>query len=134
MELVPAYFLLYRHTELMIGRCDQMELHRMWTEQCDATTGIRTAFGVQQALNYLLGEKFLDFIEAAETNHDFKNEVPTFASRITTLFEPEQLAAYLAPAEAGDIPRAPSLVRCASDEKLVAEAWRQLEFAASSTS
>ena len=41
-----------------------MELHRMWTEQCDATTGIRNAFGAQQALNYLIGEKLLDYIQA----------------------------------------------------------------------
>lgn len=105
-----------------------MELHRMWTEQCDATTGIRNAFGVQQALNYLIGEKFLDFIEAAESNDDFKNELPAFAARIRTLFDSEQLAAYVAPVEAADIPRDPSLVRCASDGPLVAEAWHQLEF------
>lgn len=108
-----------------------MELHRMWTEQCDATTGIRNAFGVQQALNYLIGEKFLDFIEAAESNDVFRDELPAFSARIKTLFEPEQLAAYVAPAEAIDIPRDASVVRCASDSKLVAEAWRQLEFAES---
>jgi len=105
----------------------------MWTEQCDATIGIRNAFGTQQALNYLIGEKLLDFIEAAESNEDFKNELPAFAARIRTLFGSEQLAAYLAPLEAGDIRRDPSVVRCASDGPLVADAWRQLEFAESST-
>lgn len=116
----------------MIGILGPMELHRMWTEQCDATTGIRNAFGTQQALNYLIGEKLLDFVEAAESNDDFKNELPAFAARIRTLFDSQQLAAYLAPVEAGDIPRDPSIVRCASDGPLVAEAWRQLEFADSS--
>lgn len=106
----------------------------MWTEQCDATTGICNAFGTQQALNYLIGEKFLDFIEAAESNDDFRNELAAFAFRIRTLFDPEHLAAYLAPVEAVDIPRDPSLARCVSDEKFVAEAWQQLEFAESSTS
>ena len=118
----------------MIGILGQMELHRMWTEQCDATTGIRNAFGTQQALNYLIGEKLLDFIEAAESNDDFRSELPAFTARISTLFDSKQLAAYLAPAEAVNIPRDSSIVRCASDGPLVAEAWRQLEFAESSTS
>ena len=111
-----------------------MELHRMWTEQCDATTGIRNAFGVQQALNYLIGEKFLDFIEAAESNDDFKHELPAFAARIKALFNSEQLAAYLAPIEGTGIPRDPAIVRCASDGPLVTEAWRQLEFTKPSAS
>ena len=105
----------------------------MWTEQCDATIGIRNAFGSQQALNYLIGEKLLDFIEAAESNDDYKNELPAFAARIRTLFELDQLAAYLAPIEAVDIRRDPAVVRCATAGPLVAEAWRQLEFAESST-
>jgi hypothetical protein len=118
----------------MIGILGQMELHRMWTEQCDATTGILNAFGVQPALNYLVGEKFLDFIEAAESNDNFMNELPAFATRIRTLFGSEQLAAYLAPIDAVDIPRDPAIARCASEGELVAEAWRQLEFAESSIS
>jgi hypothetical protein len=119
----------YLNIDSILGTLDQMELHRMWTEQCDATTGIRNAFGTQQALNYLIGEKLLDFIEAAESNDDFRNELPAFAARIRTLFELDQLAAYLAPIEAVEISRDPSLVRCATDPTLVAEAWRQLEFA-----
>jgi hypothetical protein len=118
---------LFQRTHLkidsIIGTLDQMELHRMWTEQCDATTGIRNAFGTQQALNYLIGEKLLDFIEAAVNNDDFRNELPAFAARIKTLFEPDQLAAYLAPIEASAIPRDPSLVRCPSDQTLVTAAW-----------
>ncbi len=108
----------------------------MWTEQCDATTGIRNAFGTQQALNYLIGEKLLDFIEAAESSDSlFGNELPAFAgSHPNAVRVPDELAAYLAPVEAAEIPCDPSIVRCASDGPLVAEAWRQLEFAESSTS
>lgn len=103
-----------------------MELHRMWTEQCEATTGIRNAFGTQQALNYLIGEKFLDFIEAAESSDDFHRELPAFAARIKTLFEPQQLAAYLAPVEDVSVPRDSSIVRCASDETLLGHAWERI--------
>lgn len=38
-----------------------MELHKIWTEQCDAAEGIEDEFGTQQALEYLVGEKFLNF-------------------------------------------------------------------------
>jgi hypothetical protein len=98
----------------------------MWTEQCDATTGIRNAFGTQQALNYLIGEKFLDFIEAAEKDDNFRSELLTFAARIQMLFKPSELAAYLAPVNDLAIARDSSLVRCATDGALVAAAWRLL--------
>ncbi len=104
-----------------------MELHRMWTEQCDATTGIRNAFGAQQALNYLIGEKFLDFIEAAGKDENFRSELSSFAARIRTLFEQSELAAYLAPVDDASITRDAALVRCASDEALITEAWRHLQ-------
>lgn len=102
----------------------------MWTEQCDATTGIRNAFGAQQALNYLIGEKFLDFIEAAEKDENFRDELPAFADRVRTLFEPAEISAYLAPVDDASVSRDTSIVRCASDEALVAEAWRHLRSSA----
>ncbi|MFT4559759.1 MAG: hypothetical protein ACI92S_005153 [Planctomycetaceae bacterium] len=104
-----------------------MELHRMWTEQCDATTGIRNAFGAQQALNYLIGEKFLDYIEAAAKDENFRDELPAFAARIRTLFEPAELAAYVAPIESSEVVRDVSIVQCASDDNLVAIAWKHLQ-------
>ncbi|MDA1159679.1 MAG: hypothetical protein O2983_08720 [Planctomycetota bacterium] len=104
-----------------------MELHRMCTEQCDATTGIRKAFGTQQALNYLIGEKFLDFIEAAGKDDNFHNELPLFAARVRTLFGPSELAAYLAPEEDASVSRDDSVARCVSDETLIAEAWHHLQ-------
>lgn len=104
-----------------------MELHEMWTEQCDATNGIRTAFGVQQALNYLIGEKFLDFVETSENNGLFRNELLSFAARIRTLFEPQELAAYLAPVDDSSLVRDPAIVRCASDQNLVNKAWSHIQ-------
>jgi hypothetical protein len=104
-----------------------MELHRMWTEQCNATTGIRQAFGAQQALNYLIGEKFLDFIEAAGKDENFRDELPVFVARVKTLFEPAELAAYLAPVDESEVVRDVSIVHCASDGKLLAIAWKQLQ-------
>jgi hypothetical protein len=72
-----------------------MDFHKIWIEQCEAVRGIEDDFGTQKALDYLIGEKFLDFLEAAETNTDFRGEIPAFVSTIKTTFEPWQLAEYL---------------------------------------
>ena len=40
--------------------------HKIWIEQCEAAEEIEGEFGTQQALDYLVGEKFLNFLEAAE--------------------------------------------------------------------
>ncbi|MEQ8788806.1 MAG: hypothetical protein RIC55_21015 [Pirellulaceae bacterium] len=72
-----------------------MNLHRTWTDQCEAARGIEEEFGTQKALDYLVGEKFLDFLEAAETDTDFRAEIPAFVAAIGSIFEPWQLAHYL---------------------------------------
>jgi hypothetical protein len=41
------------------------EFHTIWIEQCEAARGIEDDFGTQQALDYLVGEKFLNYLEAA---------------------------------------------------------------------
>ena len=71
------------------------ELHKIWIEQCEAARGIEDEFGTDKALDYLIDEKFLNFLEAAETNADFRAEIPAFVAKIKTIFERWQLAAYL---------------------------------------
>ena len=39
----------------------------IWIEQCQAARRIEDDFGTQKALEYLVGEKFINFLEAAET-------------------------------------------------------------------
>jgi len=68
---------------------------KVWIEQCEAARGIENEFGTQKALAYLIGEKFLNFLEAAETDADFRAEVPAFVAEIKTIFERWQLAEYL---------------------------------------
>jgi hypothetical protein len=72
-----------------------MEQHKIWIEQCEAARGIEDEFGTQPALDYLVGEKFINFLEAAETDADFRTEIPTFVSEIKSIFEHWQLAQYL---------------------------------------
>ena len=71
------------------------EFHRIWIEQCDAARGIEAEFGTPQGLEYLVGEKFLNFLEAAEADKDFRSEIPSFVAEIKTIFERWQLAQYL---------------------------------------
>ena len=72
-----------------------MKLSEIWIEQCEAARGIEFEFGVPQALDYLIGEKFVQFVEAAGTDADFREELPAFIAEIKTIFEPWQLAEYL---------------------------------------
>lgn len=55
-----------------------MQLHKIWIEQCEAATGIEDEFGTDKALAYLIGEKFINFLEAAEADAAFRGEIPAF--------------------------------------------------------
>jgi len=68
---------------------------KIWVEQCKAARRIEDDFGTDKALAYLVGEKFLNFLEAAEADADFRAEVPAFAAEVKTIFEPWQLAECL---------------------------------------
>src|SRR3974377_1649569 len=67
----------------------------IWIEQCDAARQIEAEFGTQNALDYLIGEKFLNFLQAAEDDAEFRAEIPAFVGGIKTIFETWQLAEYL---------------------------------------
>jgi len=72
-----------------------MEPCKIWIEQCEAARNIENEFGTDQALGYLIGEKFLNFLEAAETDAGFRTEVPAFVAEIKSIFERWQLAEHL---------------------------------------
>lgn len=72
-----------------------MQPHTTWLEQCEAARGIEDDHGTQKALEYLVGEKFLNHLEAAENDADFRSEIPAFVAEIKTIFERWQLAQYL---------------------------------------
>jgi hypothetical protein len=72
-----------------------MNPSKIWIEQCEAARRIEDEFGTDKALSYLVGEKFLNFLEATEANAEFRAEVPAFVAEIKTILEPWQLAEYL---------------------------------------
>jgi hypothetical protein len=68
---------------------------KIWIAQCEAAREIEDEFGTDTALSYLIGEKFLDFLEAGETDADFRAEIPAYVVEIKSIFERWQLSDYL---------------------------------------
>ncbi len=69
--------------------------HKIWIDQCEAARDIREAFGVQKALGYLIGEKLLNFLRAADQDPAFAGEVPGFVEEIREIFDRSEIQAYL---------------------------------------
>lgn len=67
----------------------------LWMDKCEAARGIKENFGTENALKYLIGEKFLDFLGAAERHKDYQAEVPAFAAEVKDIFEQWEIADYL---------------------------------------
>ena len=113
-----------------------MKPHEIWIEQCEAARGVEDEFGTQQALKYLVGEKFINFMETADGDPAFRAELPAFVAKIKTLFEPWQLAEYLEKArvtepfdpadyedgEEAEMERQADIRRCAADLLLMERA------------
>ena len=77
----------------------QGKFHQVWIEQCEAAQTIRTRFGLKAAFDYLVGEKLLNFAEAAANHADFARELPRFVSEVRRMFTPDEIAAQLAQIE-----------------------------------
>ncbi len=71
------------------------DFHRQWVEQCDAARTIRQRFGLVSALEYLVGEKLLHFVDASERHPDFQRELPHFLAEIKRLFSLTELRTYI---------------------------------------
>src|SRR5437667_6455439 len=72
-----------------------IQFHKIWIEQCEATEGIRERFGLEDALDYLIGEKLFHFVQAAEQHPEFAAELPAFVAEIQRLFTAGQIRDYL---------------------------------------
>jgi len=73
-----------------------MRPHKLWIEQCRATKQIRRRYGAKSALDYLLGEKLLHFSEDAKQHPAFAQELPRFLAAIGQVFNPYEIAGYVA--------------------------------------
>lgn len=71
------------------------EPHKIWIEQCESARGIKESFGSQKALGYLIGEKLMNFVKAADDRLEFAEELPKFIAEIRGMFHPSLLKDYL---------------------------------------
>jgi hypothetical protein len=96
-RVVAEYFDSEGHTHIVRDDTEEatMQPYKIWIEQCEAAVGIEAEFSTEKALAYLIGEEFINFLEAAETDADFRAEIPAFVAKIKTIFERWQLAEYL---------------------------------------
>ena len=62
---------------------------------CGAARRIEEDYGLEKAMGYLIGEKFLNFLEVAESNRQWQQVIPAFVAEIKNLFKPWQLAEFL---------------------------------------
>ncbi len=88
-----------------------IEFHKIWIEQCEAARGIRERFGTDKAMGYLIGEKFLNFLQASDLHPEFAAELPRFVEEVKQIFEPREIRAYL-----DGVNRVGALGHTASDE------------------
>jgi len=72
------------------------EAHKIWIGQCEAAQTVRARFGVKAAFDYIVGEKLINFAEAASQHRAFAQELPRFISEVRRMFTPEEIAAQLA--------------------------------------
>ncbi len=102
-----------------------IQFHKIWVDQCEATGGIREQFGMQNALDYLIGEKLFHFVQAAEKHPDFAAELPAFLAEIKRLFTPAEIRDYLDHLEKTKYlaPREPELDLDDLDEEDEDEDW-----------
>ena len=77
----------------------EIRFHEIWIDQCEAAETIRLRYGVESAFDYVVGEKLLNFAEAAAEHPEFAEALPQFVSRVRGMFTPDEMAAHLPRAE-----------------------------------
>jgi hypothetical protein len=90
-----ARFLLSTKTNLYSSGMSPIQFHKIWVQQCRATRGIKRRFGVESALDYLIGEKLMNFADAAQRHPEFAAELPRFQAAVWNIFNPYELAGYV---------------------------------------
>jgi hypothetical protein len=70
------------------------DFHRRWIAQCEAARQIKRRFGLANALQYLVGEKLLHFVEASDQHSDFALELPFFVAKIKCVFSLTEVGNY----------------------------------------
>ena len=70
--------------------------HEIWIEQCEAAQRINERYGLKAAFDYIVGEKLINYAEAASQHPQFARALPQFVSDVRRMFAPEDLRTNLA--------------------------------------
>jgi hypothetical protein len=102
-----------------------IEFHKIWIDQCAATEDIRGHFGLENALDYLIGEKLFTFLMASERDPQFSAEVPAFIAEIQRIFTPAEIHDYLDQLEYTKYlaPPEPDIEIDELDDEIAGEPW-----------
>jgi hypothetical protein len=73
-----------------------MRFEKICVQQCRETKAIKRRFGAKSALDYLIGEKLTTFADAARDDAAFAKELPRFLAAVWRLFNPYEIAGYVA--------------------------------------
>jgi hypothetical protein len=65
-----------------------MDFHKIWQEQCAATHTIRERFGVENALDYLIGEKLVEFCQGSRSRPRVRCRATVLSSSGVGGFQP----------------------------------------------
>jgi hypothetical protein len=77
----------------------QIQFERKWIAQCEAARRVKERFGLFNALDYLIGEKWLTFAKTAESRTEFAQELPEFVHEIREVFSLHETLEYVAQLE-----------------------------------
>ncbi len=67
----------------------------MIADWCNAARNVEGPFGEETAMGYLIGEKFLNFLEVAEKDAEWRDAIPAFVTEIKSVFEAWKIAQFL---------------------------------------
>jgi hypothetical protein len=68
---------------------------RKLIEQCAAARRIKKRFGLASAAQYLIEEKFCNFLAAGDRDPEIARDIPAFANEIKRLFTTEEIREHL---------------------------------------
>lgn len=88
-----------------------------WQQCCEVTPDIRKRFGVDAAIDYLVGEKLMAFARSGERHPDVVAELPAFSERVRQLFTSVEIHAHFARAEHAALIE-PDILKGASAEEV----------------
>lgn len=67
----------------------------IWKQQCEAARTIKMRYGDKAAFDYLIGEKLLHFMAAANDRSEFARHLPAFVSEVREIFPASEIDEHL---------------------------------------